>query len=195
MGKLFCILGKSASGKDRFYNDLMADPDLRLFSVVTYTTRPMREGEVDGETYNFTDEEGFRALKEAGRIIEDRCYQTVMGPWRYFTADDGQIDFEKGNSLTIVTLEAYDKIKEYFGGDKVLPIYIEVEDGERLIRAIRREQQQKKPAYEEMCRRFLADAKDFSEERLLASGIKKRYDNIDYDICYKAIKQDILEHM
>ena len=57
-------------------------------------------------------------------------------------------------------------MREYYGEDKVVPVYVEVEDGERLKRAIRREEQQKVPKYEEMCRRFLADAEDFSEEKL-----------------------------
>ena len=65
----------------------------------------------------------------------------------------------------IGTLEAYLQIRDYFGKEKVVPIYIEVEDGERLSRALGREKLQKEPKYEEMCRRFLADAADFSEER------------------------------
>ena len=58
-------------------------------------------------------------------------------------------------------------------------IYIEVEDGLRLERALKRERKQASPKYEEMCRRFLADAKDFSEENLMAAGIKEKYQNID----------------
>lgn len=45
-------------------------------------------------------------------------------------------------------------------------IYIEVEDGERLARALHREGKQEEPRYEEMCRRFLADQVDFSEEKI-----------------------------
>ena len=64
----------------------------------------------------------------------------------------------------IGTLESYEKLKTYFGNEKVVPLYIEVEDGERLTRALAREKTQKEPKYAEMCRRFLADSKDFSEE-------------------------------
>ena len=81
--------------------------------------------------------------------------------------------------MLIGTLEAYTKIRDYFGKDKVLPIYIEVEDGERLLRAISREKSQDVPKYEEMCRRFLADAKDFSEENLAAAGIETRFVNVE----------------
>ena len=70
------------------------------------------------------------------------------------------------------------KIRAYFGKEQVVPIYIEVEDGERLLRAIEREKMQDKPKYEEMCRRFLADAVDFSEENLKKAEIEKRFVNI-----------------
>ena len=110
--------------------------------------------------------------------MELRTYHTVYGPWHYFTVDDGNIQLDKESYLLIGTLEAYTKMRDYFGAEKVVPIYIEVEDGERLLRAIAREKEQDVPKYEEMCRRFLADAKDFSEENLKAAGIEKRFVNL-----------------
>jgi guanylate kinase len=101
----------------------------------------------------------------------------VYGVWKYFTACDGQIELATDSYLLINTLEAYGKLREYFGEDKVVPIYIEVEDGERLIRAIGRERSQDTPKYAEMCRRFLADDADFSEENLRAAGITVRFEN------------------
>ena len=68
---------------------------------------------------------------------------------------------------------------KYFGREKVVPIYIEVEDGERLQRALNREKRQKNPKYSELCRRFLADQEDFSEENLLKAGVIHRFENID----------------
>ena len=56
---------------------------------------------------------------------------------------------------------------------------------------MKREKQQKEPKYEELCRRFLADAKDFSDNKLKRAGIKKRYDNTDSDICLNEIIGDI----
>ena len=49
MGKIFCIMGKSATGKDTIYKRLLADGALKLNKIVTYTTRPIREGERAGE--------------------------------------------------------------------------------------------------------------------------------------------------
>lgn len=177
MGKIFCVMGKSASGKDTIYQKLLHENALQLKRIIPYTTRPIREGEVPGREYHFCDEELVKSLEADGKIVELRAYDTVYGIWKYFTVDDGNIQLEKENYLLIGTLEAYVKIRDYFGEENVVPIYIEVEDGDRLLRAISREKEQEVPKYEEMCRRFLADAKDFSEEKLEEAGIKKRFMN------------------
>lgn len=179
MGKIFCVMGKSASGKDTIYHELLAHKDLSLRRVIPYTTRPIRDGEVDGDNYFFCSEAQVQKLQDAGKIIELRTYHTVYGPWKYFTVDDGQFDLQTGNYLMIGTLETYARIRTYFGEESVVPIYIEVEDGERLIRAISREKQQERPKYEEMCRRFLADAADFSEENLKQNSVNTRFNNLE----------------
>ena len=114
-----------------------------------------------------------------------------------FTADDGQIDINSGKKYIVIgTLEAYEQFCKYFGSEHILPIYIEVDDGIRLKRALDREKLQKTPQYEEMCRRFLADTKDFSEENLKKANINKRYNNDkDIDSCLQIIAKDILEIM
>ena len=142
MGKIFYIMGKSSSGKDTIYKRLLEDKGLDLCNIVLYTTRPMRQGEQPGREYYFVKEESFREFQDQGKIIEARTYQTVYGPWIYFTADDGQIRLEKKNYLGIGTLESYMNMKKYYGEENVFPLYIEVEDGERLKRAIRREELQ-----------------------------------------------------
>ena len=195
MGKLFCVMGKSASGKDSLFKLLAADKELGLKTVVPYTTRPIRQGETDGVEYHFTNEEGFLGLKNAGKIIEDRAYHTVHGLWRYFTADDGQMDLVRENYIVIGTLEAYRQMLNYFGKSIMRPVYVEVEDGERLARALCRERSQTEPKYAEMCRRFLADQEDFSEEKIRDCYIVKRYANIELEQCFREIKNDILKEI
>lgn len=191
MGKIFYIMGKSSSGKDTIYSRLLEDSQLGLSRIVLYTTRPMREGEQEGREYHFTDESCFEKLQEQEKVIESRTYQTVYGPWTYFTADDGTLKLAENSYLGIGTLESYEGMKKYYGEESVVPVYVEVEDGERLRRAIRREELQKIPKYEEMCRRFLADAEDFSEEKLRQAGISKRFLNIELENCIKEIKNSI----
>lgn len=178
MGKIFYVMGKSASGKDTIFKRILQQIP-KLKTVVPYTTRPIRTGETDGIEYHFTTEDDLMDLKQAGRIIELRTYQTVFGPWSYSTVDDGQINLEEHNYLMIGTLESYRETRNYFGEEGVVPIYIEVEDGQRLTRALEREKEQTLPGYTELCRRFLADAGDFSEAKLKAAGIDIRYDNND----------------
>ena len=179
MGKIYCVMGKSSSGKDSIYHEIMEKGALGLKPIIPYTTRPIRDGEQDGREYHFCTEDTVQRLQDAGRM-ELRAYNTVYGVWKYFTVDDERIDLSKNNYLYIVTLEGYTKIREYFGADRVVPIYIEVEDGERLMRAIAREQKQDVPKYEEMCRRFLADSADFCDEKLLEAGVVRRFQNNDF---------------
>jgi guanylate kinase len=180
MGKIYCVMGKSSSGKDSIYHEIMEKGALGLKPIIPYTTRPIRDGEQDGREYHFCTEDTVQRLQDAGRIMELRAYNTVYGVWKYFTVDDERIDLSKNNYLYIVTLEGYTKIREYFGADRVVPIYIEVEDGERLMRAIAREQKQDVPKYEEMCRRFLADSADFCDEKLVEAGVVRRFQNNDF---------------
>ena len=192
MGKIYCVMGKSSSGKDTVYKKLKEQyKEFRL--IVPYTTRPIREGEKDGVEYYFVDPEQFRAMKEDGKVIESRSYNTKCGIWTYFTADDGQIDLSAADYLLIGTLVSYQALREYFGEEAIVPVYLEVEDGLRLARALERERRQEKPKYAEMCRRFLADEEDFSEENLIKSGITERFGNEDSTECLNKIQRYIEE--
>lgn len=193
MSKIFYLMGKSASGKDTIYKKIKEKmPQLR--TIVIYTTRPIREGERDGVEYHFSDDKRLEDLQKAGKVIELREYNTVHGIWKYFTVDDGQFDAE-GHVLAIGTLESYQKMREYFGTEKMVPFYIEVEDGLRLERALAREHKQMEPKYEEMCRRFLADSLDFAPEKLAEAGITKKYQNIDIEKCIEEIMLGIRENL
>lgn len=184
MGKLFVIMGKSATGKDTLYKKIK-ERHPELIEIVTYTTRPIRKGETYGEEYFFVSKEEMYEMKEQGKIIECRQYNTVLGPWFYFTADDGQIDFSTGDYLLISTLAGYEKLQGVFGMEQIVPLYIEVDDIERLERAVARERAQTTPCVPELCRRFLADEEDFSEEKLQEAGIEIRIMNKD---CEQAVE-------
>lgn len=183
MARIFIIMGKSSTGKDTIYKKLLEQEDLKLKTAVIYATRPIRVSEENGVEYFFVDEDTLHRLQEEGKIIEHRSYDTVHGTWHYFTVDDGQINLNEADYLMLGTLESFDQISKYFGKDKVIPIYLEVEDGIRLMRAIRREQKQEYPSFAEVCRRFLADEEDFSEDNLEKRKITRRYQNLDVNVC------------
>lgn len=195
MGKIFYIFGKSSTGKDTIYKSLMENKELGLRPVVPYTTRPMRAKETPGVEYHFTDEEELSRLQAAGKVIELRAYETVHGIWKYFTVDGKHMDLANYNYAMVGVLDSFLAIREYYGADKVIPIYIEVEDGERLQRALDRERCQEEPKYAEMCRRFLTDSADFAEEKLLGAGLVRRFFNKDLKECIQEITACLQEEM
>ena len=187
MGKIVCLMGRSSSGKDTIYKKLLEQDKVILRAIIPYTTRPIRAGETDGVEYHFTDEAGFQELLSLGKVIEHRVYHTCLGMWRYFTVADGNIDLLHHSYLLIGTLEAYMQMQTFYGAEKVLPVMIELDDGELLQRALNREKVQDDPKYKEMCRRFLADAEDFSEAKLTGAGIDRTFYNDRVDRCLEEI--------
>ena len=192
MGRIFCLMGQSSSGKDTIFKEIKDDKDLNLRPIISYTTRPKRVNETDGVEYFFINTDELKNFEKENKVIEQRVYHTVHGDWYYCTINDNQIDLDKNNYLLITTLEAYKSLRDYFGEEKVYPLYINVEDGIRLERAMNREKTQANPNYDELCRRFLADNKDFSDDNLSSLNINKFYTNEDLEECINNIKEDIL---
>lgn len=188
MGKLFVFMGKSAAGKDTLFQAVMKENE-QLKTVVSYTTRPIRSGEQEGVEYHFVSEERLQELEKEGKVVECRCYETVHGPWYYFTVDDGQIDFATGDYCMISTLEGYEKIRDYYGAGQVSPVYIEIDDFTRIERSLAREKNQQTPCVSEVCRRFLADELDFRESELTRLGITERVDNTCLEDAMAQIRQ------
>ena len=187
---IYYLFGKSASGKDTIYKRLKElRPEWK--EVTPYTTRPIREGETEGVEYHFVSNEQMDQFKRDGKIIEERVYQTVYGPWRYGTVDDGQINLsDDSDYLMIGVLESYISTRNYVGSENITPLYIEVPDDIRLERAKRREMLEKNPKLDEMMRRFEADNMDFSEDKLEKADINKRYRNIVLEDCINEIIKD-----
>ena len=195
MGKIFYILGKSSTGKDTIYKNLMENKKLGLRPIIPYTTRPMRAKETPGVEYHFTDEEELMRMEAAGKVIELRTYETVHGIWKYFTAAGNHVDLDHYHYVMIGELDSFLAVRKYYGEKIVIPVCIEVEDGERLQRALDRERSQEQPRYAELCRRFLTDSKDFAEERILQANIERRFLNNNLQDCIQEITAYIQKQM
>ena len=195
MKSLFYLMGKSSSGKDTIYKHIMCDMGLGLKPLVPYTTRPRREGEVEGREYRFVSREQFEVMKEAGEVAEYRVYNTVHGEWIYFTAFEKQVLESKDSYIVIGTLESYVSTIKALPEERICPIYIELDDGERLARALARERKQVNPRYKEMCRRYLADSEDFAEEKLKEAGLTRRFYNNVLNECVEEVRNYIRENM
>ena len=191
MGKIYCIMGKSASGKDTIYKELLKQDKVKLQTLVTYTTRPIREGERDGVEYFFSNEEELENFKSQNKVIEIREYHTMHGVWKYFTVDDGSLNLENHSYIFIGTLESYLRLRDYYGKSVLVPIYINLDDGLRLTRALQREQQQDNPKYAELCRRYLADEEDFSKDKLADADVLIQFENDNLE----SVLDQIVEYM
>ena len=165
--KIIYIMGKSGSGKNTVYNELIKKLNSDKFKpIIMNTTRPMREGEVNGVDYNFTTAKEYLDYKDTDSILEERIYETIKGKWVYFTLKNS-INLAHCNYIGIGTLQSYKSLVKCYSKENVIPIYIQVpDDGDRLLRSIIRERENERPNYSEVCRRFIADENDFSNEKL-----------------------------
>ena len=68
MGKIFCFIGKSSSGKDTIFRAL-SEEFKDIMEIIPYTTRPIREGEIDGITYNFVSNEVYEEMLTNNLVI------------------------------------------------------------------------------------------------------------------------------
>ena len=162
MGKIYCIIGKSGTGKDTVLAELLKDKSIGLEKIVPYTTRPKRDGEVEGVNYHYVSVDELKLMEQDGKVIERRTYDTVHGPWNYFTASTNIC--ADNDYIIITTQKALKHFFDYFGCDRIHVIYLMLDDKIRLERCIARESNQINPNYSEVCRRFLADEDDFDED-------------------------------
>lgn len=69
LGSLFIVAAPSGAGKTSLVNALVdRHDDIRL--SVSHTTRPAREGEVDGRDYHFVSQETFSSMRDNGDFLE-----------------------------------------------------------------------------------------------------------------------------
>ncbi|MCD6527365.1 MAG: guanylate kinase [Desulfuromonas sp.] len=106
-GILFVISAPSGAGKTTLCKQII-DFSPKLRQSVSFTTRPMRQGEIDGIDYHFVDVERFREMIAADAFVEwaqvhDNYYGTALQTLRQ-AGDDGQhvlldIDFQGAAQL------------------------------------------------------------------------------------------------
>ena len=94
-GILLITCGPSGVGKTSLGRELRAAYP-RLVLSVSYTTRPMRDGEVNGVDYHFTDRQTFERMRDAGEFAE---WAEVHG--NYYATPKSEIygAFERGEDV------------------------------------------------------------------------------------------------
>lgn len=159
---IYMYIGPSSSGKDTFYKYTLDKYYVK--PIILNTTRPKRENEIDGINYYFTSKEKLDQMDKNKELIERRDYNTKYGIWSYATSSNN-IDLST-NYITLNTWDGYQKYIDYYGDNVIVPIYFDTSDELRLERALLREKLEKNPKYDELCRRFLADKKDFTDKQI-----------------------------
>lgn len=145
MINLIAIIGQAGSGKDSIYRRIVHQ--YKYHPVIGYTTRPIREGEVDGRDYHFVSVEEFDEL--------DLITEKSFNGWYYGISKESfsetEINIGVFNPSQIMDLLERNDID--------MEIYeIVASDKARLIRQLTREEN---PDVKEILRRFGTDAHDF----------------------------------
>lgn len=145
--KLIALVGKSGSGKDTILKKVCKNKNIK--QKISYTSRPKRDYEVDGEDYFFVDKGYFL------NNIYDFFEIDDFNGWYYGTKYE-DLSKEKVN-IGIFTPKGIEEILESRNIACVV-IYLDVNDKERFLRILNRE---KDPDIKEIYRRFRADNRDF----------------------------------
>ena len=164
---MIILIGKSTSGKDTVCNQLIKKGYKKL---VTYTTRPIRKGEVQDQTYHFISEEDFNSYIVTGYFAEYRSYNTVNGTWYYGSAVD---DYCRKNDHTVVILSP-SGLKQVMDNDflkdeRIISFYIYSN-----LKTIKKRLKQRGDNKEEAQRRIESDIEDFA-------GIESKVSKIIYN--------------
>lgn len=150
--KLLALFGESGAGKNSIQHWLIKNLE-NTHKVISYTTRPPRDNEKDGEEYYFISNDEFINLLLKDKLLE----YSVFNNWQYGTSID-VFDLQKIN-IGIFNPRSIEKLLTHSNTIDILPVWIQAKEKDRLFRSLKREMN---PDCTEICRRFLADLQDFS---------------------------------
>ena len=128
--KILVISGFSGAGKDTIAK--LINQKNGLSFVVSHSTRPMRPGESQGDPYYFISDNEMCTMAFNKELIEGRYYKSIYGNWFYAARKD-QIKQDK-QYVVVLDVLGYREFKKHFG-DRVVGIFIHVDDETRLERA------------------------------------------------------------
>lgn len=187
--KLFLLVGKSASGKDTLMNMLLSDFK-EMKPLVSHTTRPMRTGEKDGETYHFVDDTTFEEMLDNGEFLETTSYtiESENKIYRYGLSKKEVMDTPY--AMTIVNPYGLNNLLKSEFKDNIVSILITRNDKDRILAYMNRDENVN---IKEMIDRYKRDEEDF--ENVMTDYMLENDDTIcnSYIKLYKLIKEEIEE--
>lgn len=190
MKKIIALVGCSASGKDFILKHATKYID-NLIPAISHTSRPMREGEVDGREYYFVDVETITDMHNNGEFIESRNYYVGNGTTWSYGIHKGSIDTESNcNYIVIVDFQGLKKIEKYFENlgmkDCIHSIFIDTDSQIRLQRSLSREGRMTEDQVSEVIRRyeddkmFIEPAKEYCDISLKNNSIENGLQILNY---------------
>lgn len=196
--KVVAIVAQTSAGKDTIYKEVMDICNVAR-PIISDTTRPIRDGEIDGVEYNFISKEEFAIKLNNEGYIEYRTYNTKFGAW-YYGVSKSAINTSAGCVyVVIVDVSGYQQLVNFLGRENVESIYIEAEPDLRLIRSIQRQQDTIANEFlhfnfetvEEIVRRFRDDAYKFNKFSTQADHVFSNNFNGDFVTVARKISQII----
>lgn len=130
---IICLLGYTCSGKSTLAKEIVNNTDIKL--AVSYTTRPMRTGEIDGIDYNYVNDEFF--INDTDNFIETREYTVADGSVWHYGYHKNSFKFDNVDYVCVITPGGYYKLQELYGSSNVIPILLETpieEINNRLVK-------------------------------------------------------------
>lgn len=151
--KVVALFGPAGSGKDYLQKKIMETSfgEENLSEIISHTTRPPREGEMNGVDYHFVSPVVFMTKQYSREMLET----TEFRGWYYGTAIDA-LNKDKINIGVFNPQGIFNLLKD--NRIIVFPVYVKATDKCRLLRQLQREEY---PDCEEICRRFTTDKTDF----------------------------------
>lgn len=168
MYKIIALIGKAGSGKDTMMHRVL-ERNPNLHEIVSCTTRPRREGEVEGVNYFYLTPEQF-----GDKVLHDEMLEaTCFNDWFYGTSYESL-----RSDVTNIGVFNPAGIESLLGRRDVVVhvFYVTASPKNRLLRQLNRE---KDPDVDEIIRRYKADEIDFADL------------SFEYEVLYNEIYEDL----
>lgn len=150
--KIIAFMGEAGTGKDTIMKGVLAK-DHSLHEIVSCTTRPPREGEINGINYHFMTPTQFGDKVVDNEMLEATCFNDWFYGTAYESLRSDCVNVGVFNPTGIESLMTHKDID-------LTVFYVRASDKTRLIRQLNRE---KNPDVNEIIRRFKADQIDFED--------------------------------